>query len=198
LCSTQNIRISTSAELRSITQAAGLQGWTVPIATVGVQGDYRTFSNLVILHGKADLEKYATVGRRITRELRKTNRVAFVVAPEDEFDLQKAFVRESYIDKRRLNLLREADAICQTMLREEALPDLVWQFPVILVPLTIRGGETIALRPVSSQDFMTAKHSNLPMEFIHRIGRRVLSEVPGIDMVLYDVTDKPPATIEWE
>ena len=94
--------------------------------------------------------------------------------------------------------MREADAICQTMLREEALPDLVWQFPVILVPVSVEGGETIALRPVSSQDFMTAKHSNLPLEFIHRIGRRLLNEVPGVDMVLYDVTDKPPATIEWE
>lgn len=198
LCSTQNIPISTSGELQRITRKAGLEGWTVPIATVGVQGDYRTYSNLVILNGGASLENYATTARQITRELRKTNRVAFVVSPESGLDLSKAYVRVNYLEKKRLDLLREADAICQAMLREEALPDLVWQFPVVLVPLTVDGGETIALRPVSTQDFMTAKHSNLPLNFVRRIGKRILKEVNGVDMILYDVTDKPPATIEWE
>ncbi len=197
LCSDQNIPVTAPHALQRIAGASNLEGWTVPISTVGVQGDYRTYSNLVILKGRADLALYASTARQITRELRNANRVAFLVSPEAGFDLSKASVREKYIDKKRLDLLREADAICQTMLREGALPDLVWQFPVILVPLSTGHGETIALRPVSSQDAMTAKHSSLPLEVIRRIGERLL-EIPGIEMVLYDVTDKPPATIEWE
>lgn len=198
LCSTQDIPVSASADLNSIVAPAGLQGCTVPIATVGVQGDFRTYSNLVILKGKATLNQYASVARQITRELRKTNRVAFVVATKNSTDISASCVRRRFIDRKRLQTLREADAICHNMLREEALPDLVWQFPVILVPLSLVDGETIALRPVYSQDFMTAKHSDLPLDFIERIGNRILTEIASVDMVLYDVTDKPPATIEWE
>ena len=93
--------------------------------------------------------------------------------------------------------MREADAISHKMLLEERLSAEVWQFPVVSLPLTLGDGETIALRPVSSSDAMTARHANLPLGFIKRLGRR-LKEIRGVDMVLYDVTDKPPATIEWE
>jgi GMP synthase (glutamine-hydrolysing) len=197
LCSTADIEIKKPHDIQKITGEAKLEGWMVPISTVGVQGDYRTYSNLVILDGKADLETYATIARQITREIRNTNRIAFLVSSREGFDLSKAFVHKEYINKERLNLLREADAICQTMLRDEGLMDLVWQFPVILLPLGSDSGETIALRPVSSSDAMTAKHSNLPLDFIKKIGTR-LTKISGIEMVLYDVTDKPPATIEWE
>jgi len=197
LCSTENIGIKKPDDVQKIARGANLQGWMVPISTVGVQGDYRTYSNLVILDGDAKLETYAAVARQITREIRQTNRVAFLVSRRTDFDLSEVSVHKRYIDKGRLDLLREADAICQTMLREEGLVDLVWQFPVILLPVGTGRGETVALRPVSSLDAMTAKHSNLPMDFIHAVGRR-LTKIPGIEMVLYDVTDKPPATIEWE
>jgi len=198
LCSPDNVPVKVSQELQKLVFTAGLDGWMVPISTVGVQGDYRTYSNLVILLGKSrTLEEYSATGRRITRELHKTNRVAFLVSRKPYVDVSNAIVHRRSITKERLNLLREADAICQTMLRREALPDLVWQFPVILLPLSVHGGETVALRPVSSQDAMTAKHANLPMEFIQRLGQRLI-ELDRIEMVLYDVTDKPPATIEWE
>jgi GMP synthase (glutamine-hydrolysing) len=196
LCSEAEINMKAPSDLQTITSKANLAGWMVPIATVGVQGDYRTYSNLVILEGTADLETYAGVARQITRELRNTNRVTFLVCRKQS-NLARATVKARSITKARLDLLREADWIAQTMFREESLPDLVWQFPVILLPFGFDTGETIALRPVSSLDAMTAKHSALPMDLIHKIGEKI-SEIPGIDMVLYDVTDKPPATIEWE
>lgn len=197
LCSAENIPVQKPPDLQRIARARNLEAWMVPISTVGVQGDYRTYSNLVILKGDAELETYASVARQITREVRHTNRVAFLVSPERDFDLGKASVHKKYINKRRLDLLREADAICQTMIRKEGLQDLVWQFPVVLLPFGSGLGETIALRPVSSLDAMTAKHSNLPLEFIKQMGDRLV-KISGIEMVLYDVTDKPPATIEWE
>jgi GMP synthase (glutamine-hydrolysing) len=197
LCSENDQPVKKLSELSKIAKSSNLEAWAVPIHTVGVQGDYRTYSNLVILRGHADLETYAATARRITREIRDTNRVVFVVSPQEDFDLGTASVRKSFINKQRLDVLREADAICQKMLRERASPDLVWQFPVISLPLTLKGGETIALRPISSIDAMTAKHANLPLQFIRNMGKAVM-QIPGTDMVLYDVTDKPPATIEWE
>jgi GMP synthase (glutamine-hydrolysing) len=73
----------------------------------------------------------------------------------------------------------------------------VWQFPVVLLPLSFAGGETVALRPVLSTDAMTARCADLPMDLIRAMARSVLA-IPGVDAVVYDVTSKPPATIEWE
>ena len=83
------------------------------------------------------------------------------------------------------------------MLAVENLIDDIWQFPVILLPLTFGRGETIALRPITAIDAMTADFARLPMELIEKIGAR-LCEHDGIDAVIYDVSSKPPATIEWE
>ena len=198
LCSRETFRIEPQpSELQKVAKKAKLQAWRVPLRTVGVQGDHRSYSHLVILTGQVGLETYSEVARRMTREVRNTNRVAFLVTPENSECLKDASVIPALIEKKRLDLLREADAISHKMLLEEGLSAEVWQFPVILLPLTLDGGETIALRPVSSTDAMTARHANLPLGFITRLGKR-LGALDGVDMVLYDVTDKPPATIEWE
>jgi GMP synthase (glutamine-hydrolysing) len=96
-----------------------------------------------------------------------------------------------------LALLREADAIAQTMLKDEELAADVWQFPVVLLPLTVANGQTVALRPVTSTDAMTARYADLPTDFIEELADK-LCDIDGIDAVLFDVTNKPPATIEWE
>ena len=197
LCSTENKVARTTPSLDALVADAGLKAWTVPLRTVGVQGDHRSYSDLVVLSGPSTLDGYANVARRITREIRGTNRVAFQVAPTDSNALCSAQVVERYITRQRLDRLREADAIAHRMLREEGLWADVWQFPVVLLPLSIEGGETIALRPVSSSDAMTARHAILPLDFIRNVGEQ-LRQIPGVDMVIYDVTDKPPATIEWE
>ncbi len=198
LCSAEKFQLERQgAEPHKIAKRSGLQAWRVPLRTVGVQGDHRSYSHLIILTGKANLETYSEVARTMTRKVRNTNRVTFLVTPVKTERLKSASVIDAFIDKRRLDLLREADAISHKMLLEERLSAEVWQFPVVLLPLTLGGGETIALRPVSSSDAMTARHANLPLGFIRRLGRR-LREIRGVDMVLYDVTDKPPATIEWE
>jgi GMP synthase (glutamine-hydrolysing) len=197
LCSAAEYEVIQTKELKEITNGTKMCAWSVPLRTVGVQGDYRSYSNLVILGGDENLAGYASIARRITREIRKTNRVAFLVSGGEENGLARAFVSKKFITKERLDLLREADALSHRLLKESGLMNEVWQFPVVLLPLTVGGGETIALRPVASADAMTAKHANLPLEFIQNLGDRIL-EIPGVDMVLYDVTDKPPATIEWE
>jgi GMP synthase (glutamine-hydrolysing) len=197
LCSDGDHSIETSHELRQLVQRGfGLDAVSIPLRTVGVQGDYRSYSNVVLLSGDADLQTYGKVATRLTSELPATNRVTFLVAPK-KTNIHSGCVRRAFITTRRLDLLREADAIVHEMLAGAGLARTVWQFPVVLLPLSFGQGETIALRPVLSTDAMTAKYADLPMDLIRDMAHAVLT-IPGIDAVAYDVTSKPPATIEWE
>ena len=107
----------------------------------------------------------------------------------------------------RLAVLREADAIVREEMSAAGLDALVWQCPVVLLAdvrsVGVQGdgrsyGHPIVLRPVTSEDAMTADWARLPDEVLARISTRVTNEVPEINRVVLDVTSKPPATIEWE
>jgi len=111
------------------------------------------------------------------------------------------------VDERRLSILRAADAIAREELTAAGLDRDVWQFPVVLLAdvrsVGVQGdgrtyGHPIVLRPVSSEDAMTADWSRLPYDVIARISTRITNEVPEVNRVVLDVTSKPPGTIEWE
>ena len=111
------------------------------------------------------------------------------------------------VDEERLTILREADAIARAELTEAGLDRDVWQFPVVLLAdvrsVGVQGdgrtyGHPVVLRPVSSEDAMTADWSRLPYELIARISTRITNEVREVNRVVLDVTSKPPGTIEWE
>ncbi len=107
----------------------------------------------------------------------------------------------------RLAVLRAADAIVREEMSAAGLDTLVWQCPVVLLAdvrsVGVQGdgrsyGHPIVLRPVTSEDAMTADWARLPDEVLARISTRVTNEVPEVNRVVLDVTSKPPATIEWE
>ncbi len=107
----------------------------------------------------------------------------------------------------RLAVLREADAIVREEMSAAGLDTLVWQCPVVLLAdvrsVGVQGdgrsyGHPIVLRPVTSEDAMTADWARLPDDALARISTRVTNEVPEVNRVVLDVTSKPPATIEWE
>jgi len=111
------------------------------------------------------------------------------------------------VDEERLSILRAADAIAREELTAAGLDREVWQFPVVLLAdvrsVGVQGdgrtyGHPIVLRPVSSEDAMTADWSRLPYEVIATISTRITNEVPQVNRVVVDVTSKPPGTIEWE
>ncbi|HBJ73210.1 MAG TPA: GMP synthase (glutamine-hydrolyzing) [Actinobacteria bacterium] len=111
------------------------------------------------------------------------------------------------INAERLEILREADAIAREELTAAGLDREVWQFPVVLLAdvrsVGVQGdgrtyGHPIVLRPVSSEDAMTADWSRLPYEVLEKISTRITNEVPQINRVVLDLTSKPPGTIEWE
>ncbi|WP_166355445.1 glutamine-hydrolyzing GMP synthase [Phytoactinopolyspora limicola] len=111
------------------------------------------------------------------------------------------------VDHSRLEILRRADAIARAELTAAGLDRDVWQFPVVLLAdvrsVGVQGdgrtyGHPVVLRPVSSEDAMTADWSRLPYELLERISTRITNEVSEINRVVLDVTSKPPGTIEWE
>jgi GMP synthase (glutamine-hydrolysing) len=110
------------------------------------------------------------------------------------------------ITPEKVDLLQRADAIYINGLKEFGLYDKVWQAGTILLPVKsvgVMGDErtyefTVALRAVTSVDGMTADWAHLPYEFLAHISNAIINEVRGINRVVYDISSKPPATIEWE
>jgi GMP synthase (glutamine-hydrolysing) len=111
------------------------------------------------------------------------------------------------VTKERLTLLRHADAIVREELKFAELDREIWQCPVVLLAdvrsVGVQGdgrtyGHPIVLRPVSSEDAMTADWSRLPYEVLEKISTRITNEVSDVNRVVLDITSKPPGTIEWE
>lgn len=111
------------------------------------------------------------------------------------------------VDAERLDILRAADAIVREETTAAGMDNQIWQFPVVLLAdvrsVGVQGdgrtyGHPIVLRPVASEDAMTADWFRLPWELLEKISTRITNEVPQINRVVLDVTSKPPATIEWE
>lgn len=110
------------------------------------------------------------------------------------------------LSEERIKLCQEADHIYINLLKEYDLYDKVWQAGAILLPVQsvgVMGDErtyefTIALRCVNSVDGMTAEWSQLPMDFLAKVSSEIINQVKGINRVVYDISTKPPATIEWE
>ncbi len=111
------------------------------------------------------------------------------------------------VTQERLEILRAADSIVRAELTAAGLDAEIWQCPVVLLAdvrsVGVQGdgrtyGHPIVLRPVSSEDAMTADWSRLPYDLLARISNRITGEVPEVNRVVLDVTSKPPGTIEWE
>ena len=111
------------------------------------------------------------------------------------------------VTRERLDILREADAIAREEMTRAGLDHDIWQMPVVLLAdvrsVGVQGdgrtyGHPIVLRPVSSEDAMTADWSRLPYELLERISTRITNEVEDVNRVVLDITSKPPGTIEWE
>lgn len=110
------------------------------------------------------------------------------------------------VTEERLHVLREADAIVREEIRAAGLYDHIWQLFAVLLPIRtvgVMGDErtyenVVAVRAVHSLDGMTADWVHLPYDLLNRISNRIINEVRGVNRVVYDISSKPPATIEWE
>lgn len=172
--------------------AEGLLGEVLPVESVGVQGDSRTYAHPCLLRGVEDWDLGEKVAVALTNRVREVNRVVIEAGA-----IPGAYrAVRAHCDKPRLDFLREADAICTDFLHGENLYATLWQMPVVLLPLEKGGKPVIVLRPVNSSEAMTARFAPLPFPLVEALWRRLAKA--GVGALLYDITHKPPGTIEWE
>lgn len=167
----------------------------LPVRSVGVQGDQRTYAFPAVLSGPLDWNLLERTSIQITNELRAINRVVVLLTPS-RMPLLK--IRKAYCTKERLDLLREADAIATRTFIAKGLMRKIFQLLVIILPLSENEtGHCIVLRPVCSEDVMTAQFARVDWKTLELIAGQIL-RLAGVEAVFYDVTHKPPATIGWE
>ena len=185
------IRCLCSAESGEPIKTGG--GWVLPIRSVGVQGDSRTYRSVLAIDDfPASMEEAA----RLVNSDERVNRV--VVAVETAARLSEMRGHRAALTPERLARLRRADAIVRRLAHESGFDRQVWQFPVVLIPFgTADCQDSVVLRPIDSVDGMTASAVRAPADLLREITGE-LKRVDGVAGVFYDVTNKPPATIEWE
>jgi len=169
------------------------EGWILPVRSVGVQGDSRTYRPVLALESvPASDEDTADVINRRT-DVNRIVGIAHTCGPIDSLKVMPA-----YLTAERLDRLRRADAIVRQLSLESGFDATIWQFPVVLIPVgNAARPDSVVLRPIDSVDGMTASAVRIPADLLARIVWELM-EVEGVAGVFYDLTNKPPATIEWE
>jgi GMP synthase (glutamine-hydrolysing) len=169
-------------------------GYILPVLSVGVQGDSRTYRSTLALEQYSEAA-FATATELIN-QLSDVNRVVALV--KGQAPLADFLSHTQAIDETRLTRLRRCDAIVRRLSVESGFEEKIWQFPVVLLPCGIPAApDSVVLRPIDSVDGMTAKAVPMPAGLLSRMTEELLA-VPGIAAVFFDLTNKPPATIEWE
>ena len=179
-------------ELDVFLKENSLTGKTLPIKSVGVQGDGRTYASPFVLETELDwkeCEKYSTL---ITNIFSEINRVVYHVSPENS----KFELIEQYSQKAPLNFLRDIDSLCTKFLIDKNIYSEIWQMPVVLLPLKYNDKPVVVIRPVCSTEAMTASFYEMDKTLLAELSK-ILKQA-GLGALLYDITHKPPATIEWE
>ena len=172
-------------------------GWIVPIRSVGVQGDSRTYGHILAIEDfptpEVRLQDRATA---LVNDLRDINRVIALCGSHAAVkDLR---VRPGALTKVRLDRLRMADRMVRELSSATGFEKQVWQFPVVLIPLgTEEAPDSVVLRPIDSVDGMTAQSVTMRSDWLRDLTARILA-MRGVTAVFYDLTHKPPGTIEWE
>jgi len=171
-------------------------GVILPVRSVGVQGDARSYRKVLALESKPSREAIEAIAPALTNKRRDINRV--IAQCGTKAPLQSLRVFPATVTKRRLDTLRGADEIVRELCLASGFEDRVWQFPVVLIPVgTETARESVILRPIHSVDGMTADVVLMDAPELALLTERLLA-IPEVAAVFYDLTHKPPGTIEWE
>jgi GMP synthase (glutamine-hydrolysing) len=171
-------------------------GWVIPVRSVGVQGDARSYRNVLALDAAPATSDLITIAPRLTNSRSDINRVVALCGAKAPIWALR--VCGATVTKPRLDVLRDADAIVRRFCLETGFEELVWQFPVVLLPVgTESSPESIVLRPIYSVDGMTADVVLMDASDLQRLTSELLAS-GRLAAVFYDLTNKPPGTIEWE
>ena len=185
-------------KLKQLLDAEHMKGCIVPIKTVGVQGDSRSYKKLCLLWGKKNVvswEKVYNISKKITDEIQSVNRVAYVINQEK---VSNVAVYEAYINGENVQLLQEIDDIVTRELSEG-----ISQSFAVLLPIGSTKKYSVAIRAFMTSDFMTGRPAYIGKEVASEKLQRICDEImkqhsKEVEFVFYDVTSKPPATCEWQ
>jgi len=182
--------------LAAVAARFAIEALALPIRSVGVKADLRSYEHPVLLSGGAGWGALLEIAGTIYKDVPGINRCLWNLGPAPA---RVARPLAATITRARLDLLREADAIVMEALRRHGLYDQIWQCPTVLVPLEVdgRGREFVIVRPIHSERGMTATPAALPPALIDEL-RATLLALAGVSGLALDLTTKPPGTIEWE
>ena len=182
-------------EAQKVAATFGLTLDVLPLRSVGVQGDSRTYAHPAVVTGQREWKTLEAISTELTNNFPSINRVIYLLGPTPR---PRQNIKAGYLTRDRLDLLRRADAISMEALERHGLMEEVTQMPTVLLPLSSDGvQESAVLRPIATSDFMTARFCLLPQAFLDDVCERLLA-LAGIEAVFYDITHKPPGTVEWE
>ncbi|WP_027728650.1 glutamine-hydrolyzing GMP synthase [Treponema sp. C6A8] len=180
----------------------------LPVRSVGVQGDFRTYRFPALLtfadegdgfyHLPDKREKVEACSSSITNSAKYINRTCIKLFQRPGLADSDLKLQEGYCDRRRLDQLREVDNIVLTELHNSGWYNKIFQHLTIDLPYASSAEHaTFVLRPVISEDVMTARFALLPKEVMNAIVHKI-AELPFVDALYFDATNKPPATFGWE
>ena len=182
----------------AIRNAFSVQADILPVRSVGVQGDARSYRHPLVLFSEKSAHHHLSLATDIPNAFPEINRVLFCLS-QPSLPTRFFPVLPAEITRKRIRILQEADAIVRHILLREGLHDAVWQFPVVLLPFGVRdGSESIILRPIQSENAMTATAVIFEVPILRQMADEILTQIPEISAVFLDMTSKPPGTIEWE
>lgn len=195
LCSSGQAVGKTNSEIEGLEEYLNNQNWkglALPIQSVGVQGDARSYAQPFVLQGKHSWKECERASTTLTNKFRDLNRVVLEIGTlEGSYE-----VREQFCTRDRFDFLRQMDSLCTEFLYKHDLYDSIWQMPVVLLPLTVNQAPILVLRPVNSSEAMTANFAEIDPMLLHELWETLKAH--GAGGLLYDITHKPPGTIEWE
>ncbi|MCQ2242547.1 MAG: glutamine-hydrolyzing GMP synthase, partial [Treponema sp.] len=180
----------------------------LPVRSVGVQGDFRTYRFPAVLAFKQDengfchvpkmWDKVEACSSNITNSSTYLNRTLIKLWQKPGVKDEDLKLQKGYCTKDRLDQLREADNIVLTNLHESGWYDKIFQHLTITLPYATSADRTsFVLRPVCSEDVMTARFAQLPLDLLDKIVHEIAA-LPFVDALYFDATNKPPATFGWE
>lgn len=188
--------------------SANLKRSVLPVRSVGVQGDFRTYRFPALLtfkdegngfyHFPGKREKIEECSSTITNAAKFINRTCIKLYQKPSVKDEDLKLQEGFCDKRRLDQLREVDNIVLTELHKSGWYDKIFQHLTIDLPYASSYDKaTFVLRPVISEDVMTARFAMLPKDLLDSIVHKI-AELDFVDALYFDATNKPPATFGWE
>lgn len=185
------------AEIDSTLRDTGLRGLPLPVRSVGVKADLRSYEHPMLMTGTfPGWQRLTEVATSLAKRVDGLNRCLFDLSGRD---FRQARLVPATITRRRLDLLRDIDDIVMRALERHGLMKEVWQCPTVLVPVSLdgRGHELVVVRPVHSERAMTARPAWIGEACAAEVTEAILAFEP-VGTVAIDATTKPPATIEWE